>query len=137
MEGTKASGQAKALMILHTQDAFVKLFIGEPTAARAWKKLEDNFEKRSNARVIELRKRLASMRLAQGAGYRRVPRRVPRDQSELGSGRTNRYRRGVGVLCASRVAKGVCNSCGDFGARRDGVERGRDPTEAHAKGAKG
>ena len=35
VEGRKASDQAKALMILHTQDAFVKLFIGEPTAARA------------------------------------------------------------------------------------------------------
>jgi hypothetical protein len=32
----KASGQAKALMILHTQDAFVKLIVGENTAAGAW-----------------------------------------------------------------------------------------------------
>ena len=48
-------------MILHTQDASVKLLIGEPTAAKAWKKLGDNFEKRSNARVIELRKKLTGM----------------------------------------------------------------------------
>ena len=61
--GRKASSQAKALMILHTQDAYVKLFQGEPTAARAWKKLEENFEKKSNARVIQLRKKLASMKL--------------------------------------------------------------------------
>jgi hypothetical protein len=50
-------------MTLYTQDAYVKLFQGEPTAARAWKKLEENFEKRSNARVIQLRKKLASMKL--------------------------------------------------------------------------
>ncbi len=62
-DGRKASSQAKALMILHTQDAYVKLFQGEPTAARAWKKLEENFEKKSNARVIQLRKKLASMKL--------------------------------------------------------------------------
>ena len=68
VEGRKASGQAKALMVLHTEDAYVKLFVGEATAALAWKKLEDNFEKRSNARVIELRKRLASMRLTKEQG---------------------------------------------------------------------
>ena len=67
-EGKKASGQAKALMTLYTQDAYVKLFQGEPTAARAWKKLEENFEKRSNARVIQLRKKLASMKLTDGQG---------------------------------------------------------------------
>ena len=68
VEGRKASGQAKALMILHTQDAYVKLFIGEPTAAKAWKKLGDNFEKKSNARVIELRKKLTGMRLSREQG---------------------------------------------------------------------
>jgi hypothetical protein len=53
-EGKKASGRAEALMIrLHTADASVKLQIGEPTAAKAWKKLEENFEKKSNARVIQ------------------------------------------------------------------------------------
>ena len=62
-DGRKGSSQAKALMILHTQDAYVKLFQGEPTAARAWKKLEENFEKKSNARLIQLRKKLASMKL--------------------------------------------------------------------------
>jgi hypothetical protein len=62
-EGRKASGQAKALMILHTADAYVKLLIGEPTAAMAWKKLKENFEKKSNARVIQLRKKLTSMKL--------------------------------------------------------------------------
>ena len=55
-------------MTLYTQDVYVKLFNREPTAAKAWKKLEDNFEKRSNARVIELRKRLVSMRLAKEQG---------------------------------------------------------------------
>jgi hypothetical protein len=62
-EGKKASGQAKALMILHTADAYVKLLIGEPTATKAWKKLEENFEKKSIARVIQLRKKLTSMKL--------------------------------------------------------------------------
>jgi hypothetical protein len=62
-EGKKVSGQAKALMILHTADTYVKLLIGEPTAAKAWKKLEENFEKKSNARVIQLRKKLTSMKL--------------------------------------------------------------------------
>eukprot|EP00243_Klebsormidium_subtile_P008726 TRINITY_DN418_c0_g1_i2.p1 TRINITY_DN418_c0_g1~~TRINITY_DN418_c0_g1_i2.p1 ORF type:complete len:569 (+),score=90.43 TRINITY_DN418_c0_g1_i2:723-2429(+) len=62
-DGKKASSQAKALMTLHTQDAYVKLFQGQPTAAGAWKKLEENFEKKSNARVIQLRKKLASMKL--------------------------------------------------------------------------
>jgi len=66
VEGRKASGQAKALMILHTQDAYVKLIVGERTAAQAWKKLEDNFEKKSNARVIQLRKKLTSMKLVGG-----------------------------------------------------------------------
>ena len=66
VEGKKASGQAKALMILHTQDAYVKLIVGERTAAKAWKKLEENFEKKSNARVIQLRKKLASMKLTGG-----------------------------------------------------------------------
>jgi len=50
-------------MILHTQDAYVKLIVGERTAAQAWKKLEDNFEKKSNARVIQLRKKLTGMKL--------------------------------------------------------------------------
>ncbi|GAQ92754.1 hypothetical protein KFL_011220030 [Klebsormidium nitens] len=63
VEGRKASGQAKALMNLHTQDAYVKLFIGESTAAKAWKKLEENFEKTSNARVVQLRKKLTSLTL--------------------------------------------------------------------------
>ena len=44
VDGKKASGQAKALMILHTQDAFVKLIVGEPTAAKAWEKLKQSFE---------------------------------------------------------------------------------------------
>ena len=39
-EGRKLSGQAKALMILHTQDAYVKLIVGEATAAKAWQKVE-------------------------------------------------------------------------------------------------
>jgi hypothetical protein len=41
----------------------MKLLIGEPTAAKAWKKLEENFEKKSNARVIQLKKKLTSMKL--------------------------------------------------------------------------
>jgi hypothetical protein len=47
----------------HTADAYVKLLIVEPTTAKAWKKLEENFEKKSNARVIQLRKKLTSMKL--------------------------------------------------------------------------
>ena len=47
VEGRKASGHQR----FYTQDAYVKLFSGEPMAAKAWKKLEENFEKRSNARV--------------------------------------------------------------------------------------
>jgi hypothetical protein len=35
-EGKKASSQAMALMTLYIQDAYVKLFQGEPTAVRAW-----------------------------------------------------------------------------------------------------
>src|SRR3569623_8092 len=50
-EGRKASGQAKALVILHTQDAFVMLIVGKPTAAKAWEKLKQSFEKTSPARV--------------------------------------------------------------------------------------
>jgi hypothetical protein len=54
VEGRKASGQAKALMILHTEDAYVKLNVGKSTAAKAWKKLKQNFEKKSNARRCSL-----------------------------------------------------------------------------------
>jgi hypothetical protein len=36
-EGKKASGQAKALMILHTADAYVKLLIGSPQQQRRGK----------------------------------------------------------------------------------------------------
>jgi hypothetical protein len=50
-------------MALHTADVYMKLLIGEPTSAKAWKKLEENFEKKSNARVIQLRKKLTSIRL--------------------------------------------------------------------------
>jgi hypothetical protein len=50
-------------MILHTADAYVKLLIGGATAAKAWKKLEENFEKKSNARVIQLRKKPTNMKL--------------------------------------------------------------------------
>jgi hypothetical protein len=39
---------------------------GEPTAERAWKKLENNFEKRSNARMIQLRRKLMGLRLIKG-----------------------------------------------------------------------
>jgi hypothetical protein len=63
IEGKKASGQAKALMILPTAHAYVNLLIEEPTTAKAWKKLEENFKKKSNARLIQLRKKLTSMKL--------------------------------------------------------------------------
>ena len=63
VEGQRASGQAKALMILHTQDAFVKLIVGEPTAAKAWEKLKSNFERTSNARVVQLTGRLTSTKM--------------------------------------------------------------------------
>jgi hypothetical protein len=65
VEGRKASGQAKALMILHTEDAFVKLIVGESTAAKAWEKLKQNFEKKSNARVVQLIGKLTNMKLGE------------------------------------------------------------------------
>jgi hypothetical protein len=52
VEGRKASDQARSLMIMHTEDAYVKLFAGADTAERAWRKLHENFEKTSNARVV-------------------------------------------------------------------------------------
>src|SRR3569833_274647 len=66
VEGKKVSSQARGLMLIHTEDAYVKLIEGEPTAAIAWKKLEDNFEKRSNARMIQLRRKLTGLRLTKG-----------------------------------------------------------------------
>jgi hypothetical protein len=57
-EGKKANGQARALMTLYIQDAHVKLIRGERSAVKAWKKLEDTFQKSTNARVIQLRKKL-------------------------------------------------------------------------------
>lgn len=52
MEGRKVSRQARGLMLIHTDDAYLKLIENEPIAAKARKKLGDNFEKKSNARVI-------------------------------------------------------------------------------------
>src|SRR3569833_1816101 len=71
-EKKKASGQAKALMILHTQDAFVKLIVGEPTAAKAWEKLKRNFEKTSNARVDQLMDKLTTIRLVESRALRSI-----------------------------------------------------------------
>ncbi|GAQ93253.1 hypothetical protein KFL_013910010, partial [Klebsormidium nitens] len=53
-------------MLIHTEDAYVKLIEDEHTAETAWKKLEDNFEKRSNARMIQLRRKLSGLRLTKG-----------------------------------------------------------------------
>jgi hypothetical protein len=64
-DGKKASKQAKALMILHIEDVFVKLIVGEPTAAKAWLKLKQNFEKTSNARVVQLTGKLTNMKLGE------------------------------------------------------------------------
>ncbi|GAQ92707.1 hypothetical protein KFL_011010020 [Klebsormidium nitens] len=64
--GKKVSSQALGLMLIHTEDAYLKLIEGEPTAEKAWKKLEDDFEKRSNARMIQLRRKLTSLRLTKG-----------------------------------------------------------------------
>jgi hypothetical protein len=58
-------GQAKALMILHTEDAYVKLIVGESTAAKAWEKLKQNFEKKSNARVVQPTGKLTNMKLGE------------------------------------------------------------------------
>src|SRR3569623_1234812 len=66
VEGQKVSSQARGLMLIHTEDAYVKLIEGEPTAEKAWKKLEDIFEKRSNARMIQLRRKLTGLRLTKG-----------------------------------------------------------------------
>jgi hypothetical protein len=38
VEGWKASDQARSLMIMHTEDAYVKLFAGADTAEKAWRK---------------------------------------------------------------------------------------------------
>lgn len=61
--GRKASRQAKALMILHSEDAFVKLIVGKPTAAKAWENLKPSFEKTSPARVGQLMDKLTAMKL--------------------------------------------------------------------------
>ncbi|GAQ80159.1 hypothetical protein KFL_000480010 [Klebsormidium nitens] len=66
VEGKKVSSQARGLMLIHTEDAYMKLIEGEPTAGKASKKLEDNFEKRSNARMIQLRRKLTGLRLTKG-----------------------------------------------------------------------
>ena len=66
VEGMKVSSQARGLMLIHTEDAYVKLIESEPTAEKAWKKLEANFEKKSNARVIQLRRKLTGQRLTKG-----------------------------------------------------------------------
>ncbi|GAQ93345.1 hypothetical protein KFL_014600010 [Klebsormidium nitens] len=50
-------------MLIHTEDAYEKLIEGQPTIAKAWKKSEDNFEKKSNARMILLRRELIGLRL--------------------------------------------------------------------------
>jgi CRISPR/Cas system-associated protein endoribonuclease Cas2 len=65
VEGQKASRQAKTLMILHTEDAYVKLIVGKSTAAKAWEKLKQNFEKKSNARVVQLTGKLTNMKLGE------------------------------------------------------------------------
>ncbi|GAQ78648.1 hypothetical protein KFL_000160510 [Klebsormidium nitens] len=62
-EGKKANDQARALITPYIQDAHVRLIKGEKSAARAWEKLQQNFEKISNARVIQLRKKLTRMKL--------------------------------------------------------------------------
>jgi hypothetical protein len=59
----EASDQARSLMIMHTEDAYVKLFAGADTAEKSWRKLHENFEKTSNARVVQLRKKLTSLTL--------------------------------------------------------------------------
>jgi hypothetical protein len=66
VEGRKASDQARSLMIMHTEDAYVKLFAGADTAEKAWRKLRKNFEKTSNARVVQLRKKMTSLTLMPG-----------------------------------------------------------------------
>ena len=44
----------------------MKLFAGADTAVKAWRKLDENFEKTSNARVVQLRKKLTSLTLTPG-----------------------------------------------------------------------
>ena len=51
---------------MHTEDAYVKLIESEPTAEKAWKKLESNFEHTSNACVIQLRRKLTGLKLTTG-----------------------------------------------------------------------
>jgi len=61
-EGKKANGQARALMTLYMEDGLVKLIRGEKSAALAWKKLEDTFQKNSNARIIQIRKKMTMLK---------------------------------------------------------------------------
>jgi hypothetical protein len=64
-EGKKASVEARGYLIVYTQNTFVKLIVGEDTAAGAWKKPKENFEKKSNARVVQLTGKLTSMKLGE------------------------------------------------------------------------
>ncbi|GAQ92854.1 hypothetical protein KFL_011690020 [Klebsormidium nitens] len=148
VEGRKALGQAKALMILHTQDADVKLFIGKSAAAKAWKKLEENFEKTSNARVVQLRKKLTSLTLTREksiAEYVGEFREIKKKQKlkleeELGAPEEKEEESMGKAFVANReryetVNKGS-NERGDFtgGVRREG---GPDARTCYACGEKG
>jgi hypothetical protein len=73
-------------MIMHTEDAYVKLFAGTDTAEKARRKLHENFEKTSNARVVQLRKKLTSLTLMPGKEHCGVRGRVMRDQDGFGDG---------------------------------------------------
>jgi hypothetical protein len=122
-------------MIMHTEDAYVKLFAGADTAENAWRKLHENFEKTSNARVVQLRKKLTRrFDIDAGKEHCGVHGRVPRDQDGSGDGGSNRFRARVGGSCLEWVAKGVCNHNGVSRVERDGVDVGYDSTQAHAKG---
>ena len=44
---------------MHTDVAFMKLFAEADMVVKPWRKLEENFEKTSNPRVVQLSKNLA------------------------------------------------------------------------------
>jgi hypothetical protein len=120
-DGKKASKQAKALMILHIEDVFVKLIVGEPTAAKAWLKLKQNFEKTSNARVVQLTGKLTNMKLGEKqsiAEYLGEFREIKVDLEVAGQTISD-------LQLAVHALRGLpkkYNTLRDFGSEGDGVE---------------
>jgi thermostable 8-oxoguanine DNA glycosylase len=62
-EGQAANVKAKALLTLCVDKAYQKLITGEESASKAWRKLEETFERVTNARVIQLSTKLTTLKL--------------------------------------------------------------------------